>query len=84
MSNTEEFYRRAHVFVDENKGDLETESVTVALFRVALEKGAETMGMPLVCYLISRLLSVTLGIIAGDTQVKYEDILDEFDDETKH
>jgi hypothetical protein len=84
MSNIEEFYERTKKFTDDNKEDLSPESLTVVLFRVALEKGAESMGMPLVCYLISRLMAVTLGVLAGDPAARYEDILEDFEDDTKH
>ena len=84
MSNIEEFYERTKKFADENKEDLSPEAVTVVLFRVALEKGADKMGMPLVCYLISKLMSVTLGVMAGDSGVTYNDVFEDFQDETKH
>ena len=50
---------------------------TVAMFRVAVETGAESFGLPLTCYLMSRLLTVSLGIANEDEDASYEDIFGE-------
>jgi len=44
------------------------------------------MGLPTVSYLLSRILTITLGILAGDEESSYDDILEEFDtdDHVKH
>jgi len=54
---------------------------TIAVFRVAIEYGVTTMGFPVLTYLVAKLLTVTLGIIAGDESATYEDILDDFEEE---
>ena len=82
--NIEEFYSLTKNFVQEKEADLSPEILTVVHFRVALEKGAEKMGMPVVTYLISRLLSVTLGVMAGDPSATYEDVLKDFEGKTQH
>ncbi len=80
----EDFYSLTKEFVKSREDQLSPEILTVVLFRVALEKGAEKMGMPLVTYFISRLLSVTLGVIAGDPSARFEDVFKDFESETKH
>ena len=80
----EDFYSLAKNFVQEKEADLSPEILTVVLFRVALEKGTEKMGMPIVTYLLSRLLSVTLGVMAGDPSATYEDVLKDFEGKTQH
>ena len=50
---------------------------TVAMFRVAVETGAESFGLPLTCYLMSKLLAVSLGIANEDENASYEDIFGE-------
>ena len=39
------------------------------------------MGIPTLTYLMSRLLTVTLGVMVGDKDATYDDILEEFDTE---
>jgi hypothetical protein len=60
---------------------------TVALFRVAIEYGAVHMGLPMLSYMMSRLLTITLGVATGEEETtSYESILEEFDEtgELKH
>ena len=54
---------------------------TIAVFRVAVEYGVTTMGFPVLTYLMAKLLTVALGIMAGDESATYEDILDDFEEE---
>ena len=54
---------------------------TIAVFRVAIEYGVTTMGFPVLTYLVAKLLTVALGIMAGDESATYEDILDDFEEE---
>ncbi len=56
---------------------------TIAVFRAAIEYGVSSMGFPLSTYLMSKLLTVTLGIMAGDESATYEDILDDFEEENQ-
>jgi hypothetical protein len=54
---------------------------TIAIFRVAIEYGASSIGFPFLTYLMAKLLTVALGITAGDKSASYEDILDLFEEE---
>jgi hypothetical protein len=49
---------------------------TIAIFR-----GASSIGFPFLTYLMAKLLTVALGITAGDKSASYEDILDLFEEE---
>ena len=58
----------------------------VALLRVTVEYGAVQVGLPTLAYLLSRILTITLGMATGDEEATYDDILEEFDTdgEVKH
>lgn len=58
---------------------LSSSSKSVVLFRVAIESGAAEIGLPKVLYLMSKLMTVTIGIIAGDADASYEEVLEELD-----
>ena len=61
-------------------------SKTIVLFRVAIETGAEELGLPRVMYLLSRLMTATIGIMSGDEEVDYYSILEDWDtdDQSQH
>jgi|TARA_R110000824_G_scaffold65850_1_gene171233 hypothetical protein len=61
-------------------------SKTIILFRVAIEIGAEELGLPRVVYLLSRLMTATIGIMSGDEEVDYYSILEDWDinDKSQH
>ena len=54
-------------------------SKTIVLFRVAIESGAKELGLPRVVHIISRLMTVTIGILAGDEEANYDSILEDWD-----
>ena len=54
-------------------------SKTIILFRIAIETGAEELGLPRVVYLLSRLMTATIGIMSGDEEVDYYSILEDWD-----
>jgi hypothetical protein len=56
---------------------------TIVLFRVALETGARDMGMVGVLHLISRLMTTSLGIMNDDSSHSFEELLDDFEVESK-
>jgi len=56
---------------------------TIVLFRVALETGARDMGMVGVLHLISRLMTTSLGIMDDDSSCSFEELLDDFEVESK-
>ena len=78
MSNHEEVYKE---FSHLRNSTCENGGVgpSVAIFRVAIETAAQSMGLPLTCYLMSRLLTTTLGIANEDDSANY-DQLSEFED----
>jgi len=80
------FYDEVVALTEETRLDVSPVARTVALFRVAVEYGAVQMGLPMLAYLMSRLLTITLGLATGDEEVNYDNILEEFDtdSEIKH
>ncbi len=75
MGNADRAYRefcdlRDTKFPDAGSG------VSVAIFRVATETAAATMGLPLTCFLMAHLLSVTMGISLDDEDSTYADTLE--------
>jgi len=56
------------------------------LFRIAIETGAEELGLPRVMYLLSRLMTATIGIMSGDEEINYYSILEDWDtdDQSQH
>jgi len=61
-------------------------SKTIVLFRIAIETGAEELGLPRVMYLLSRLMTATIGIMSGDEEINYYSILEDWDtdDQSQH
>ena len=59
-----EFYNKLKEFVNENSKELTPPEASVVMIRVALEHGCESMGVNSTVYMMSKLLSVTLGIMA--------------------
>ena len=74
----EDFYKEAHALAESAED--------VVLFRVALERGSAEIGMMPTIHLLSKLLTTTFGIMAGDDDVSFDNVLDGFDveDETPH
>ena len=77
------FYHSLEEYVEKDD-DISDVSKAIVLVRVAIETGAREMGLPGICYLMSKLLTTTLGIIAGDETADYRTVLEEFDPETNH
>ena len=61
--------------------DLTGATRTVAIFRVAVECGATTIGFPSMAFLMSKMLTTALGIMSGDETQTFEDILDDFQEQ---
>ena len=61
--------------------DLTGATRTVAIFRVAVECGATTIGFPSMAFLMSKMLTTALGIMSGDETQTFEDILDAFQEQ---
>ena len=80
MAEINEFYDDIMDMTTTSKLDVSSSARVVALFRVAIEYGAAHMGVPTLTYLLSRLLTITLGVMVGDKEATY-DILEEFDQE---
>ena len=70
----DEFYAEVNK-VSEATGDLSEESKAVVLIRVALERSAGEVGLAPTMHLFSKLMTATLGIMAGDEDVSFEDTL---------
>jgi|TARA_Y100000310_G_scaffold48876_1_gene45194 hypothetical protein len=82
----EDFYKEAHALAESAAEDMSGAAQTVVLFRVALERGSAEIGMMPTIHLLSKLLTTTFGIMAGDDDVSFDNVLDGFDveDETPH
>jgi hypothetical protein len=76
MMNT--FYKGVHD-ISETTKDLSEAQKTGVLFRVAIERGSSELGMMPTMHLLSRLMTTTLGIMAGDDNVSFEGSLGDFD-----
>ena len=85
IENMDEFYRELMGRANE-KFSLTPAAKTIVLFRVAIETGAEELGLPRVVYLLSRLMTATIGIMSGDEEINYSSILEDWDidDKLKH
>ena len=75
----ESFYEDILNRVEGHPLDVSPMGRIVALLRVTVEYGAVQVGLPTLAYLLSRMLTITLGIATGDTAATYDDILEEFD-----
>ena len=86
MNDIDSFYKEMTNLVEGSPLDVSPTGRVVALFRVAVEYGAVQIGLPTLAYLMSRILTITLGIATGDEEAKYDDLLEEFDTdgEVKH
>jgi|TARA_R100000963_G_C4616373_1_gene85200 hypothetical protein len=82
IENMDEFYRELTDRTTK-KFSLTPASKTIILFRVAIETGAKELGLPRVVYLLSRLMTATIGIMSGDEEVNYSSILEDWDIDNK-
>ena len=87
MSNLDKFYEKLLTVID-GEQSLSAESKSVALFRAAIETGASEMGVEKVVYVMSKLMTTTMGIVSmedGD-EISYKDLLKDWDksDVTEH
>jgi len=79
VADLDNFYSELTDLAEGSPLEVSPAARTVALFRVAVEYGAVQMGLPTLSYLMSRLLTITLGLASGDEEANYDDILEEFD-----
>ena len=81
----EEFYQSV-THLHDSADELSCAGKTIVLFRVALEGGAVGLGMIGVLHLISRLFTAALGIMHGEDEPVFAEILEEFEthNETPH
>ena len=86
MNDIDSFYKEMTNLVEGSPLDVSPTGRVVAVFRVAVEYGAVQIGLPTVAYLMSRILTITLGIAGGDEEATYDSVLEEFetDGEMKH
>jgi|TARA_R110000824_G_scaffold158903_2_gene333007 hypothetical protein len=78
IEDMDQFYRELTDRTNQ-KFSLTPASKTIILFRVAIETGAKELGLPKVVYLISRLLTATIGIMSGDEEIDYASVLEDWD-----
>ena len=87
MSNLDKFYEKLLTVINEEQS-LSAESKSVALFRAAIETGASEMGVEKVVYVMSKLMTTTMGIVSmeGEDEISYKDLLKDWDksDVTEH
>ena len=87
MSNLDKFYEKLLTLIDEEQS-LSAESKSVALFRAAIETGASEMGVEKVVYVMSKLMTTTMGIVTmeDEEEISYKDLLKDWDksDVTEH
>ena len=69
----DEFYKEVQK-VSEANNDLSETGKAVVLFRVAIENHAREVGLESSMYLMSKLMTTTLGIMAGEEE-SFEQIL---------
>jgi len=86
MTDIDSFYEEITNLVEGSPLEVSSTGRVVALFRVAVEYGAVQIGFPTLAYLMSRILTITLGIATGDEEATYDNVLEEFDTdhEVKH
>ena len=83
MTDIDSFYKEMRNLVEGSRLEVSPTGRVVALFRVAVEYGAVQIGLPTLAYLISRILTITLGIATGDEEATYDNILEEFETDGK-
>jgi len=79
MNDVDSFYKEITNLVEGSVLEVSPTGRVVALFRVAVEYGAVQIGLPTLAYLMSRILTITLGIASGDKEASYDDVLEEFE-----
>lgn len=86
MNDIDSFYKEMTNLVEGGPLEVSPTGRVVALFRVAVEYGAVQIGLPTLAYLMSKILTITLGIAGGDEEATYDNVLEEFetDGEVKH
>ena len=72
--------------ISEATDDLSETAKAVVLFRIAFERSTCEVGLNPTMHLLSRLMTTTLGIMAGDEEESFERTLEGFDvgDMTSH
>jgi hypothetical protein len=88
LSNLDKFYEKLLTVID-GEQSLSAESKSVALFRAAIETGASEMGVEKVVYVMSKLMTTTMGIVSvasEEDEISYKDLLKDWDksDVTEH
>jgi|TARA_R110000796_G_scaffold56697_3_gene131305 hypothetical protein len=84
MGDYEEYYAKLGNFVENCPSKLSQEEKAIVLFRVALEASTEAGGVHRSTHIMCKLLSITLGIVAGDESTDVDMMMETFSDETKH
>tara|TARA_R100001509_G_scaffold52447_1_gene28807 strand:- start:724 stop:981 length:258 start_codon:yes stop_codon:yes gene_type:complete len=78
MKVLDDFYKEVRELADKNT-DVTTEMKSVVLFRAAFEAGAAEMGIEKTLYIVSKLMTTTLGIMAGEQGSSFEEVLEDLD-----
>ena len=78
MKVLDDLYKEVRELADKNT-DVTTEMKSVVLFRAAFEVGAAEMGIEKTLYIVSKLMTTTLGIMAGEQGSSFEEVLEDLD-----
>jgi hypothetical protein len=67
MSNLDHFYQEVLTTIDK-ENHISAESKSVVLFRAAIETGASELGIKKVVFIMSKLMTSTLGVMDEDEE----------------
>jgi|ETNvirome_6_1000_1030641.scaffolds.fasta_scaffold138217_2 hypothetical protein len=77
MSSINNFHDVIAALVD-LEDELSPIAKTIALFRIAIDYGSQSLGIATMVHLMSKMLTVTLAIMIGNNEATYESLLEEF------
>ena len=78
MKVLDDFYKEVRELSDGNP-NVNAEMKSVVLFRAAFEVGAAEMGVEKTMYIVSKLMTTTLGIMAGEENSSFDEVLEDLD-----
>ena len=78
MKVLDDFYKEVRELSDGNP-NVNAEMKSVVLFRAAFEVGAAEMGVEKTMYIVSKLMTPTLGIMAGEENSSFDEVLEDLD-----
>ena len=84
MAKYEKYYEEVQGVLSSVNSSLSEEEKSVVLFRIGLEQVSNAMGVSRATYMMSQLLTTTLGIISEDESVVSDQQLHEVPTNTQH